>query len=218
MRVSASRKLTDYSRVQQLITRFLRNNRILNQPVRPGSYVNLGCGPNINKSFVNVDAAWVPGLDICWDIRRGLPFLGGSIGGIFTEHCFEHLSLDEGRALLRECWRVLAPKSIIRIIVPDLELYARAYVKYLDGIEVTLPLEPFDNRSNVALPVALINQLFYGSEHKFIYDFQALSDLLNEARFGEITKHSFGTGSDNRLLIDSPDRRSESLYAEARKC
>ena len=217
MRVSAGRKLTDYSKVRWLITRLLRNNRLFNQPVLPGSYVNLGCGPNIDKGFVNVDFTWVPGLDICWDINRDLPFSDGSIGGMFSEHCLEHLSLAQGRALLRECWRVLAPKSVIRLVVPDLELYARTYVKYLDGLEVTLPNESFTNRTNVALPVALINQLFYGSEHRFIYDFQALSDLLNEAHFGDVTKCSFGAGSDQKLLIDSPGRRSESLYVEARK-
>ena len=218
MRISADRKLTDYSKIRRLITRLLRNNRLFTRPVRPGSYLNLGCGPNIDKGFVNIDATWVPGLDTCSDIRRGLHLSDSSIGGIFSEHCLEHLSLDEGRALLRECRRVLAPKSIIRLIVPGRELYARGYVKYLDGMEVTLPNEYFINRTSVALPVALINELFYGSGHRFIYDFQALSDLLHEAHFGEVKKHSFGVGSDERLLIDSPGRRSESLYVEARKC
>ncbi len=218
MRISVNRKLTDYSKVRWLITRLIRNNRVFNRPARPGSYLNLGCGPNIDKGFINIDATWVPGLDICSDIRRGLPFSDGSIGGIFSEHCLEHLSLDEGRALLRECWRVLAPQSIIRVIVPDLELYARTYVKHLDGCDVALPNEYFTNRTNVALPVALINELFYGSGHRFIYDFQSLSDVLNEVHFSAIEKHTFGTGSDERLLIDSPGRRSESLYVEARKC
>jgi predicted SAM-dependent methyltransferase len=218
MRLSANRKLTDYSKVQWLITRLVRNSPLFRQSVRPGSYLNLGCGPNIDKGFVNVDATWVPGLNICCDITRGLPCPDGSIAGIFTEHCFEHFSLHDGRALLRECWRVLAPMSVIRLVVPDLEIYARSYVKHLEGIEVALPIEPYVNRSNVAAPVALINELFYGSGHKFIYDFQALSDLLKEARFGEITKQAFGQGTDQKLLIDSPSRRSESLYVEARKC
>jgi predicted SAM-dependent methyltransferase len=216
-RISASRKLSDYSKVRRFITRLMRNNRFLHPTVEPGSFINLGCGPNIRAGFVNIDADWVPGLDICCDITRGLPFPDGSVGGIFSEHCLEHLSLEDGRALLRECWRVLAPKSLIRIIVPDLELYVRAYAKHLDGASVVFPNEYFANRSNVSLPVALMNELFYGSGHRFIYDFHALSGLLGEARFHEIEKHSFGAGSDERLLIDSPGRRSESLYAEARK-
>lgn len=199
------------------MTRLLRNNRFLYPQVRPGSYVNLGCGPNIDKGFVNVDSGWVPGLNICCDITRGLPFPDNSVGGIFSEHCLEHLSLEDGRALLRECRRVLAPKSVIRIIVPDIELYIRAYSKHLDGAEVAFPNEYFTNRSNVSQPVALINELFYGSGHRFIYDFQVLSELLKEAGFGEVQKRSFGTGADEKLLIDSPGRRSESLYVEARK-
>jgi len=217
-RISTDRKFTDYSKVRWLMIRLLRNNRFLYPQVRPNSYVNLGCGPNIDKGFVNVDSGWVPGLDICCDITRGLPFSDNSVGGIFSEHCLEHLSLEHGRALLRECWRVLAPKSVIRIILPDLELYVRAYAKHLDGAgQVAFPNEYFANRSNVSLPVALINELFYGSGHRFIYDFQVLSDLLKEAHFHEVEKRSFGVGSDERLLIDSPGRRSESLYVEARK-
>lgn len=65
--------------------------------------------------------------------------------------------------------------------------------------------------------MALINELFYGSGHRFIYDFEVLSGLLKEAGFREVQKRSFGAGSDERLLIDSPGRRSESLYVEARK-
>lgn len=199
------------------MTRLMRNSRLLYQPVEPGSYINLGCGPNILEGFVNIDADWVPGLNICCDITRGLPVPDSSVGGIFSEHCLEHLSLEQGRALLRECWRVLAPKSVIRIVVPDLEIYVRAYAQHLDGATVAFPNEYFTNRSNVSQPVALINELFYGSGHRFIYDFHVLSDLLREARFHEIEKRSFGAGSDEKLLIDSPGRRSESLYVEARK-
>jgi predicted SAM-dependent methyltransferase len=218
MRVRADRNLTDYAKVRWLISRLRRNSRLLNQLNCPtGAYLNLGCGPNIVEGFVNIDAGWVPGLDVCWDITRGLPFQDGAIGGIFSEHCLEHLPLAEGRALLRECWRVLAPGSVIRLVVPDLELYARSYVKRLDGIEAPLPLEYFTNRWNVAAPVALFNELFYGSGHRFIYDFQVLSGLLGEARFDGIRRCSFGAGGDQRLQIDSPGRRSESLYIEARK-
>jgi len=209
--IGFDRRLSDYSKIQWLMTKLLRNNRLFHRKVGPGSYVNLGCGPNINRDFVNIDASWMPGLDICCDITRGLPITDEFVSGIFSEHCLEHLSLDDARTLLAECRRVLVPKSIIRIVVPDLEHYARAYVNALDGGSAV-------NTTNVRHLMARINDLFYGSGHRFIYDFQTLADLLSEAGFGEIKRCSFDVGSDKRLLIDSPARRIESLYVEATKC
>lgn len=49
---------------------------------------------------------------------------------IYSEHFFEHLFLDEAVALLRECFRVLAPGGVVRICVPDADL------------RVNLPPEP----------------------------------------------------------------------------
>ena len=82
---------------------------------------------------------------------------------------------------------------------------------------MAFPNEYFVNRTNVRHPIALINELFYGSGHGFIYDFQSLADLIREAGFHDVKLSAFGMGSDKQLLIDSLGRRSESLYVEARK-
>lgn len=217
-RIRFDRRLTDYSKVRSLVTRLLRNNRLFYRTVHQGSYVNLGCGPNINKDFVNIDASWLPGLDICCDVSRGLPISDGFIDGIYSEHCLEHLTLSEARALLSECRRILAPKSMIRIAVPDLEHYARGYVTALDGMTMAFPTERSDYRTKVRHIHAQINDLFYGSGHRVIYDFPMLADLLSDTGFGEIKRCSFRTGSNEKLLIDSEYRCIESLYVEAVKC
>lgn len=56
--------------------------------------------------------------------RKGdrLPFEDGSLHFVFSEHFFEHLFYDEAISLLRECHRVLAPRGLIRISVPDADL------------------------------------------------------------------------------------------------
>jgi methyltransferase family protein len=216
-RFSFDRKLTDYSKVQWLISSVLRWTGLFRPEVAAGAYLNVGCGPNIRQGFVNIDYNWKPGVDICCDIGAGLPVRAGGAGGIFTEHCLEHLSLDVARKFLTECHRVLAPGGMIRIIVPDLEMYGRAYVEALDGKSPTLPNEYFVNHMAINRPVALINELFYGPTHRFMYDFATLAEVLREAGFGEITKCSFGQGVDEKLLIDDKGHISESLYAEARK-
>jgi predicted SAM-dependent methyltransferase len=216
-RISPNRKLTSYSKLRWAIGGFLRRTRLFAAKVHPGAYVHLGSGPNILKSFVNVDHDWVPGLDICCDITRGIPIADEIVGGIYSEHCLEHLTLEDGRFVLGECHRLLIPKSILRIVVPDLQLYARAYVRYLDGEAVTFPNEHFVNMTGVNRPVALFNELFLGSGHRFIYDYETLSSLLRGAGFSDIRRCAFRTGADARLLVDSAGRESESLYVEAIK-
>ncbi|MCX7364599.1 MAG: hypothetical protein NTV97_22555 [Alphaproteobacteria bacterium] len=216
-RLSFDRKLTSYSKVQWLVTKVRRNIRLFDAAISPGSYFNVGCGPNIRPGFVNVDADWRPGVDLCCDISVGLPVPDAVAGGVYTEHCLEHLPLSGAKAFLTDCHRVMAPDSCIRIVVPDLEMYARSYVASLDGAAPTMPNEYFVNHTNVNLPVALINELFYGPDHRFIYDFQALGEVLQQAGFSDIEKRSFRIGSDERLLIDDAGHISESLYVEAIK-
>lgn len=216
-RIDWSRSITDYSKVQWAIGAVRRNTAWFRPEIPAGAYLNVGCGPNIAAGFVNLDYAWRPGVDLCCDVTRPLPIAASSIGGIYTEHCFEHLPLDGGRAFLAECLRILRPGGVIRIVVPDLEMYARRYVDRLDGRATALPNAYFVNRTGVDLPVALINELFYGSGHRFIYDYRALADLLQEAGFAGPAKLAFRQGADSRLLIDDEAHISESLYVEARK-
>ncbi len=215
--ISLDRKLSDYSKIRWLMTKLVRNNRLFYPRVQPGAYLHLGSGPNLLEGFLNLDTQWLPGLDLCCDLRRGLPVANGIVGGIYSEHFLEHTSLDAARLILAECHRALMPKSTIRIVVPDLELYARAYVKSLDGLAVPFPNEYFVNKTGINRPVALINELFYGPGHRYIYDFQALLTALSDAGFIAITKCSFRQGSDQRLLVDSAGHASESLYVEATK-
>ena len=45
----------------------------------------------------------------------------------------EHLRRSAAPAFLRECYRVLAPAGILRVMVPDLETIARLYLNNLEG-------------------------------------------------------------------------------------
>jgi predicted SAM-dependent methyltransferase len=51
-----------------------------------------------------------------------LQFDDNSFDFIYSEHFFEHLFADEAIALLAECHRILKPKGVIRIVVPDADL------------------------------------------------------------------------------------------------
>lgn len=57
-----------------------------------------------------------------WNKSDSLPLEDNSIDFIFSEHFFEHLFFDEAAALFKECYRVLKPNGVIRVVVPDADL------------------------------------------------------------------------------------------------
>lgn len=217
------RALHSYAKVQALIARGIRNRRFQLRRARIQGlrYLDLGCGPNTNATFINLDYLWHPGVDLCWDITRGLPFADGSLRGVFSEHCLEHFSRPEAKRLLCEVRRVLAPGGRLRLVVPDAELYLRTYVHQLDG-ERTVPF-PYQNDEMTDpewTPAISVNRVYYQDRdslfgHRTMFDFQMLDTLLRACGFAAAERQSFGRGGDLDLLIDTPSRQVESLYVEA---
>lgn len=62
-----------------------------------------------------------------WKAPAGLPFGTETVDLIYTSHMLEHLSYADGKALLRECRRVLKPDGNLRAIVPDACLLMNMY-------------------------------------------------------------------------------------------
>ncbi len=217
MKFSWDRPLSDYAKVQAFIGSITRNRRLFSGAYRTGCYLNLGCGPWVDSRYVNIDYNWRPNIDLCWDVTRGLPFSDGYCGGIYTEHMLEHLTFHEARAVLRECNRVLMPGALLRVIVPDGEIYLREYVKHLDGTGSKIPYQEEDRSEyNGATAIYSVNRIFRYHGHRFIWDAEAMSAALREAGFTDVAKKSFRVGDDATLLLDSPSRAAESLYIEAR--
>lgn len=219
-RLSWTRPLTDYTKVQHLIAKVVRNRRAhINQAkVRAKQYLDIGCGPNTHETFINLDYGWHPRIDICWDVTRGIPLPDQAVRGIFSEHCFEHLPLESIAGILRECYRVLAPGGSIRIVMPDGELYLTRYTEIMRGRgDLSLPYAENHAVDGIRSPIVTVNRIFRHHGHLFIYDYDFLRQLLQQAGFTDITRATCGVGRDPQLLIDSEPRAIESLYVEASK-
>lgn len=67
------------------------------------------------------------------DLRKGIPFGDDSADVVYHSHLLEHLDRDAVPGFLAEVKRVLKPGGIHRIVVPDLEVDARAYLASLDA-------------------------------------------------------------------------------------
>lgn len=96
-------------------------------------FLNVGCGATFHPDWINLDAAPVSPAVRAHDIGKGLPFPDGHFRAVYASHVLEHFDPDDGLRLLRECRRVLEPGGIARIVVPDLEAIAGAYLQCLEA-------------------------------------------------------------------------------------
>jgi len=175
--------------------------------------INIGCGPNCLSGWINVDMARNEGLDIVWDLRKGLPFPSESCTAVFGEHVIEHITKEDASHLLKECHRVLQEGGVIRLSTPDAGRYLRAYAS--DG--EFLRHSSFDR--SIETPMDRINQMMREEgQHLWVYDAPALILLLKQAGFREVGEQGFGSSQHPRMKnIDTQARAFESLYVEAVK-
>ncbi len=97
--------------------------------------LNIGCGAVTHECWTNVDVWAADPSVILHDLHKPLTFAAHSYDAAYASHVLEHLAPDAAHNLLRECYRVLKPGSIMRVVVPDLEAIARGYLEALDQAE-----------------------------------------------------------------------------------
>jgi len=213
-KIRLNRSLTSYTKVQSVISSIIRCKRFqLQKYFDERKYLDVGCGPNTNESFINLDYAWTPNVDLCWDItKKKYPFIDNRFEGIYTEHCLEHIPFNKFEENIREFNRILKPNGVLRIIVPDGELYLDIYQKRKEGINIQMPYE-----EGYISPMARINGIFRNHGHLFIYDFETIKLILEDSGFKNILKTVFKEGINPDLLIDTEHRKIESLYIECQK-
>jgi len=79
--------------------------------------LNLGCGNDIRKDFINLDVVKLPGVNIVHDLNKlPLPFKDESFDYILAKDVLEHV--NDYVSLLKELHRILRKGGIIKIIVP----------------------------------------------------------------------------------------------------
>jgi predicted SAM-dependent methyltransferase len=135
--------------------------------------LNLGCGTRTSPMTVNIDFSIYQRLRassggrvaaklllngerrarfdamsaniVVHDLRKGIPAEPNSVDAVYHSHTLEHIDRDAVPSFMAEVLRVLKIGGIHRIVVPDLEQLARAYLEDLeakrDNHDITI--EPF---------------------------------------------------------------------------
>lgn len=174
--------------------------------------INLGCGPMSSAAFINCDRRMSPGLDLCCDVTRGLPFADGSIAAIVAVHVLQDLEWAALLPALAECRRVLQPGGWLRVLVPDLDRAIEA-CRRDDPAYFHVP-----DRDARSIGAKLVTQaIWYGSVRTpMTWDF--IAEWLERAGFVRVRRLAFGVSDCPDPWLTSLDNRErESLCVEARR-
>lgn len=91
--------------------------------------LNLGCGKDYKKGFVNCDTVKGIGADVemdCVDLSR---FKDGSVDLIFCHSFFEHLYKYQQVPFLKDCRRILNDKGVLVILgISDFVKVAKCFI------------------------------------------------------------------------------------------
>lgn len=182
------------------------------------NYLNLGCGNNYVNGYINADffykfkifKKYPRILEWQLDLRYPLACDDCVFDGVFSEHTFEHLYYDEVQFLLKELHRVMKKGATLRITVPDLEKYVGFYIH-----DKNKKQEIFSEKYQTGC--SAIRNMTQNYFHFSTWDFEELSNLLNQIGFKDIMKMNYGQTKVNELNLDQKDRAWETLYVEATK-
>lgn len=96
------------------------------------SYLNVGCGGKFHKDWTNVDMVSQSPYVKAHNLLKGFPYETAQFEVVYHSQVLEHFPKEKAFDFLAECYRVLKPGGIIRVVVPDLENIVTEYLKYLN--------------------------------------------------------------------------------------
>jgi predicted SAM-dependent methyltransferase len=125
----------------------------------------------------------------------------------------EQVPFEAALGVMKECRRVLRRGGVLRIVVPDGNLFLREYAK--GSRSKILYAEDDEKNFPFVTPMISVNRIFRHHGHLFIWDVQTLTEALRFSGFPNVQEQNFQKGRDARLLRDTPSRQVEPLYVEA---
>ncbi len=208
MRINTNNKLNPFAR-----------RRIKNATQGKNLSVNIAAGPFGQKKWVNIDMFQHENISFRFDCRKKLPFQDATVKRIRAEHVLEHLCIrDEAPFFLRQCFRILEQGGVLRIVVPDVEKYMKAYVSKDNEVWKTLGWDLTNLPKDMPTDIYLINHVVrQDGEHKFGYDFASLQDIVLKAGFKKVIRQEWSQSIDSELTNDLENHRLYSLYVDCIK-
>lgn len=189
--------------------------------------LQIGSGSNVLQGWLNTDVN--PKKEILFlDARKRFPFEESTFDYVFTEHLIEHFEYQSGVKLVQECYRILKPGGKLRISTPDLQFLVKLYGESKTPLQsryIKWATDKYITYTKIYMDTFVINNFFRAWNHKFIYDYKTLKNLLNKCGFVNVERHEPKESRDKNLQgIESHGRvigdnfnKLESIVVEALK-
>jgi len=206
--------------------------------------INCGCGRGLERGWLNTDLVRIQERDgreselerisrvdgelyfLRHDATEPYPIEAESFDWAYSEHFVEHVSPGDAIGWLTEVHRLLRPGGLVRITTPNLAIFLRAYVNRDDPFYELNRAElartrRFQDREKVPDRRGwMVNDIFYGWQHRWIYDYEELRHALASAGFdpASVVERSVRVGEVPEVAaLDLPGRATQSIYVEARR-
>jgi hypothetical protein len=225
----AARSAKDATRrpfaLAKLATSKLEIDRYLRSTDSPR--IILGAGSNRCAGWLSTDVVPSRG-QVYLDVSRPFPFPDASVDFYHSEHMIEHLGYYAALGMAREMRRTLRRAGVARIATPDLAKIAALVVETSNSGQIhvseanRLWSSRIDARVNGSMPMPyhdrasfVLNRLFYGWGHRFLFDRPTLDDLLRRAGFGVL--HWLSADEPGRPELSGIDARGTHGNATGRR-
>lgn len=165
--------------------------------------LHLGCGRNILDGWTNTDIniAKFRGSDKL-DVTETFSYDDNSIDYIFSEHLIEHLTYQEGKFMLEECFRILKVDGKIRISTPDLKFLVDLYTEDKTDLQkryIDYSVNHSAYNVSIGIDTFIINNFVRDWGHIFIYDEKTLSSLFESIGFSNVKSYLITESEDENL-------------------
>lgn len=179
-------------------------------------YLNVASGYNVLKGFVNLDNSLYLKISKIYPLakpflskgkreivekfiigrkngnlirkncKKRYKYENNSVDHILCSHFLEHLYHDEAFFVMKEFYRILKPKGTLHIILPDLELQVKNYIKNHDDFSADELLGEMlqYGKSGLSFTHRILDVIgAFGLMHLWMYDEKSIRRKLKDIGF-----------------------------------
>jgi predicted SAM-dependent methyltransferase len=108
---------------------WIRDPRVIRDYLESHSVrkLHLGAGGNDPTGWLNTDV-FPTREEVYLNATKLYPFSDGSFQYVFSEHMIQAVPWEGGVAMLKECYRVLAPGGKLRVVTPNLAKFVQLLI------------------------------------------------------------------------------------------
>jgi hypothetical protein len=161
----------------------VRASRAIGRAARPARLEIGGLAERPGWLVTNVNATTRNYLDA----TTRWPFEDGALEFVYADNVIEHITLDQGRAMLAEAFRCLQPGGAIRLVTPDLREHIELYLKGDSAVETPVAASYRNLGLKVEHPIDLVRIPIasFGHHAGYLYDFETMAAELKAAGFSD---------------------------------